>query len=124
MKIKVRDKGLAKLQTSLSRKRQNMLSRTQKIVTEYTGQCMKEAHTNAEPGKIFVKGYSKGNIRDNLGDRISVDGYKITGEVGTTMLYAPYIEFGTRFCEAEPFIKPAVDKVEKKFTKACEAMLK
>lgn len=124
MKIKIKDKGLAKLMANLESREKNMQSMTTKVVTEYTGQLKDEAHKNAEPGKIFVKGYSQGNIRDNLTDSISTNGYKVTGEVGTTMHYAPYVEYGTRFMEAEPFMKPAVDKVEEKFIKACEAMVK
>lgn len=124
MKIKIQDKGLAKLMANLESREKNMQSMTTKVVTKYTGQLKDEAHKNAEPGKIFKKGYSEGNIRDSLTDDLKVYGTQIMGEVGTTMSYSAYVEYGTRFMEAEPFMKPAVDKVGPRFIKACEAMVK
>ena len=32
-------------------------------------------------------------------------------KVGTNIKYAPYVEFGTRFMRAQPFLRPAFDYV-------------
>lgn len=39
----------------------------------------------------------------------------LTAESGPTTEYAEYLEYGTRFMEAQPFIKPAFDKQAEKF---------
>ena len=37
--------------------------------------------------------------------------------VGTNVFYAPYVEYGTRFMEAQPYLKPAFDEQKEKFKK-------
>lgn len=31
------------------------------------------------------------------------------GQVGSNLEYAPYVEYGTRYMEAQPFLEPAID---------------
>ena len=39
----------------------------------------------------------------------------MTAEVEPTADYAPYVEYGTRFMEAQPYLKPAFDDQKEKF---------
>ena len=41
----------------------------------------------------------------------------LTAEVEPTADYAAYVEYGTRFMEAQPYLKPAYDEQKKKFIK-------
>lgn len=64
-------------------------------------------------GKVFKKptGTTKRSIT------LSYEDSGFTSIVQPTTEYAPYLEYGTRFMEAQPFVKPALDVVEKQFKK-------
>lgn len=47
----------------------------------------------------------------------------MTAVAGPTTEYSPYLEYGTRFMDAQPFIKPAFDKQKKKFKKDLEKLM-
>ena len=63
----------------------------------------------------FTKGYSQGDTAGSINTVITEGG--LIAEVGPTTGYAPYPEFGTRFMEAEPFVKPAFDAQKEIFKK-------
>lgn len=73
---------------------------------------------------VFTKGYSTGATRKS----IRLINRKDSVTVGPRTDYAPYLEFGTRFMEAQPFVKPAIDEIrpdfEKTFRKLVENSLK
>ena len=48
----------------------------------------------------------------------------MTAEVEPTAGYAPYVEFGTRFMEAQPYLKPAFDEQSEKFRKDMQKLVK
>nr|DAR72442.1 MAG TPA: type I neck protein [Caudoviricetes sp.] len=62
---------------------------------------------------IYVKGYSRGDTKKSISVNITDDG--LTAEVGSGMKYTPYIEYGTRFMEPEPVVRPAFNKHKDKF---------
>ena len=49
---------------------------------------------------------------------------KLIVKVGNNMEYAPYHEFGTKKMPARPFIRPALEKVQKDLPKIVEKVLK
>ena len=55
----------------------------------------------------FTKGYSQGTTARSINTLISDGG--MTASVGPTTDYAGYVEHGTRYMDAEPFIKPALE---------------
>lgn len=60
----------------------------------------------------FKKGYQTGTTKRSIQEHISNDGLSVT--VGPTTEYAPYLEYGTRYMEAQPFVRPAwVEQVPK-----------
>ena len=61
----------------------------------------------------FTKGYSKGHTRGSINTNITNGG--LTAEVEPTMDYDPYVEYGTRFMEAEPFVRPAWEEQTRQF---------
>ena len=67
----------------------------------------------AKKGVAFTKGYSKGGLGGSINTTISEGGMKAT--VGPTKEYAPYVEHGTRFMEAEPFCEPAFNEQKEQF---------
>ena len=70
----------------------------------------------------YVKGYSKGTTRRSTTLTISDDGMKATVAPGT--YYFPYVEYGTRYMEAEPTLNPAFQKIKQQFYKDVIGLVK
>jgi HK97 gp10 family phage protein len=49
-----------------------------------------------------------GRLRQSIGLQKVGDGHY---RVGTNVVYAPYVEFGTRRARAQPFMRPALEAV-------------
>lgn len=48
----------------------------------------------------------------------------LTVEAGATTEYAEYVERGTRFMDAQPFVKPAFEEQKKQFKRDIEELMK
>lgn len=70
----------------------------------------------------FTKGYSTGDTASSINTEMSKDGMTATVEPG--MDYDPYVEFGTRFMEAEPFVRPAFEEQVQQFKKDMDKLVK
>ena len=66
-----------------------------------------------------------GHLKRSIGLDITDEG--LTAEIEPTADYAAYVEYGTRFMNAQPYMKPAYNaqkgKFKSDFTKTCEVML-
>lgn len=51
-----------------------------------------------------------GRLRGSIGVQKVGDGHY---RVGSNVFYAPLVEFGTRFNRAQPFMRPALEKVRR-----------
>ena len=71
-------------------------------------------------GKKFVK--PTGRLKDSISVELTNDG--MTAEVAPHTEYAAYVEFGTRFMDAQPYLKPAFDEQMKQFVKDLERCVK
>ena len=63
-----------------------------------------------------------GNLRRSIELNIKDSG--LTAEVEATAEYAPYVEYGTRFMTAQPYIRPAYIKQRKKFKQDMKKLTK
>lgn len=61
-------------------------------------------------------GRLRGSITTNI-----ISAY--SGEVGTNVEYAEYVEYGTRYQSAQPYFEPAVEKNEDKFNDALDEII-
>jgi HK97 gp10 family phage protein len=50
-----------------------------------------------------------GRLRSSINWRLGVDGRGLYATIGTNVEYAPYVEFGTRYMAAQPFLRPALN---------------
>ena len=70
---------------------------------------MKKAYVHVyKTGKNKGKPISTGDTAGSVNTVITDHG--MTANVGPTMSYDPYVEYGTRFMKAEPTIRPAFEK--------------
>lgn len=98
------------------------LDDVKRIVHEKTADLDREMQRIASPGAAFKKGYSVGHLKQTI--KVIKRDNGLTGEVGPTAEYAPYLEYGTRFMKAEPFAKPALDKVGPEFIAELQKLCK
>lgn len=53
----------------------------------------------------FKKGYQTGETKRSI--RLNLEDGGLTARVAPTTHYSPYLEYGTRFMEAQPFVRPS-----------------
>lgn len=77
------------------------------LVVKATQDLEAEAKVNASgrPGPRVVTGILRGSITSET----TRAGQRTEGRVFTNVDYAPYLEYGTRYHRAYPFLGPAVD---------------
>lgn len=115
----IRIEGLEELQKQL-KKNANM-QEVKNLVRKHGGQLQNNMTRKAD----FKKGYQTGTTKRSVGEAGIVfkdDG--LTAEVGATTDYAEYLEFGTRFMDAQPFVKPALEEQSKKFESDLQKLVK
>lgn len=99
--------GHKKLQINLKDKAQMKL--VKEIVKKHGASLQQEMVKNA----VFKKGYSTGATRRSINILIEKGGLMV--RVKPTTKYSPYVEYGTRFMDKQPFVKPAFQQVKKEF---------
>ena len=113
---RVRIDGFDKLEAKLKR---NMdLGAVRTVVRKNGADLQTKAQKNAPvgtPQSTGIPGYVGGTLKRSVELDITDGG--LTAEVEPTADYAAYVEYGTRFMEAQPYQKPAYDEQKKKFVK-------
>ena len=70
----------------------------------------------------FKKGYSTGTTRRSITLQLTDNGY--TAQVRPTTHYAAYVEWGTRFMTAQPFVRPSYQSQKRKFIDDLKRLMK
>ena len=70
----------------------------------------------------FKKGYQTGRTKHSIGLELKDGGF--TAESGPETEYSPYLEYGTRYMDAQPFIKPAYEEQVQKFKRDMDRLVK
>ena len=112
----IRIEGLEELQKKLI-KNANM-DDVKRVVRQNGSELQRRIQKNAD----FDKGYQTGTTKRSVGLEIKDSG--LTAESGPTTEYSEYLEFGTRFMEAQPFVKPALDEQSKQFENDLKKLVK
>lgn len=97
--------GMEKLQKKL---KDNVRMEDVKRVVRHNGAEMQTKAMQNAP-------VDTGTLKRSIGLEITDGG--MSAEVEPTAEYAPYVELGTRFMEAQPYLKPAFDEQKEKFKK-------
>jgi HK97 gp10 family phage protein len=99
--------GLDKLEKQL--KANVTMDDVKRVVRKHGSELQSKIQDKAE----FTQGYQTGTTKRSVGLEITDGGF--TAESGPTTEYSQYLEYGTRFMDAQPFVKPALDEQKKKF---------
>lgn len=70
----------------------------------------------------FKRGYQTGQTKRSIHMEIEDSGF--SASVGPTTEYAPYLEYGTRFMDAQPFVYPSLDEQTAKFKADMKKLVK
>ena len=92
------------------------------VVMKNGANLQEDAQKRMTKTVAYVKGYSKGTTRRSTTLSISDDG--MTATVAPHTEYFPYVEYGTRFMEAEPTLNPAFQKIKQQFYKDVIGLVK
>lgn len=108
--------GLKEIQKKL--KDNVTLDDVKRVVRKHGADLQDLVQDNAE----FSKGYQTGATKGSVGLKISDGGMTATVEPGTE--YSPYLEYGTRFMEAQPFVKPSHNVQKEKFKRDLQKLMR
>lgn len=70
----------------------------------------------------FKKGYATGATKNSIRNEMSNG--NLTATVGATTDYSRYLEVGTRFMEAQPFVRPAFEEQLTQFKSDMQKLVK
>lgn len=108
--------GLEELQKILKK---NITMDDVKRAVERNGKALQR---NMQSKADFRMGYQTGQTKRSIGIEILDGG--MTAEVGPETDYAPYVEYGTRFMEAQPFVRPAEQDQREKFKRDMQKLVR
>lgn len=112
----IKAKGLAELQKKL--KKNVRMDDVKRVVRKNGADMTQKMISNAD----FDKGYQTGTTKRSI--TLDINDGGMTASAGPGTEYSPYLEYGTRFMEAQPFVKPAFDVQKEKFKKDMEKLMK
>lgn len=116
---KIKVTGLKELQKAL--KDNVTMDDVKKVVRDNVTEMQRKMHENAD----FKMGYATGQTKRSIMDAgINIFDNGFSGEAGATTEYAEYLEVGTRFMDAQPFVKPAYDEQVQQFKKDMQRLVK
>lgn len=98
--------GLDKLEKQL--KKNATLNDVKKVVKQNGAELHKKAQKKAPVAPI-----NGGTLKRSIGLELSDGG--MTAEVEATAEYSEYVEYGTRYMDAQPYIRPALKEQERQF---------
>lgn len=124
----IKVEGLKRLEKAL---KDNVTMDDVKRVVRHNGsQLQKKMQTKAD----FKKGYQTGTTKRSITLEFEDGGFTVaTGSIDPVMNpktsqpateYSPYLEYGTRFMEAQPFVKPAYEEQAVKFKQDMQRLVK
>lgn len=113
---KMKVTGLKELQKAL--KDNVTMDDVKKVVRQNGSELQRKMQDNAD----FTRGYATGETKRSIGLEITDGGF--AAEVEPKTEYAPYLEYGTRFMDAQPFVKPAYDEQVQQFKKDMQRLVK
>ena len=113
---KLKVEGLDKLEKAL---KENVTMDDVKRVVRHNGQ---ELQRKIQQNADFTRGYATGQTKRSVDLQIKDGGF--TADSGPTTEYSPYLEYGTRFMDAQPFVRPAYTEQKAKFNQDMQKLVR
>lgn len=113
---KLKIDGLTELEKKL--KSNVKLTDVKRVVRQNGSELQRKMQQKAD----FTKGYQTGTTKRSIGLEITDSG--LTADTGPETEYAPYLEYGTRFMEAQPFVRPAFEEQAPQFKKDLQKLMR
>lgn len=104
---KIKIDGLEELEKKL--KANATLDDVKRVVRQNGAELHKKMQSKAD----FKMGYQTGTTKRSIGLEIKDSG--MTADVGAETEYSPYLEYGTRFMDAQPFVRPSLEAQTEQF---------
>lgn len=108
--------GIEELQKGLMDRAK--MDAVKQIIKHDGAQMQSEMMRNA----VFRKGYSQGTTQRSINLQIQDGGFSV--DVGPMTQYSPYVEYGTRFMEAQPFVRPTFNRMKSVFKRHLDILFK
>ena len=121
MLVDVKIEGLQALISDLDARKYSS-KQVRNVVMKNGANLQEDAQKRMTKTVAYVKGYSKGTTRRSTTLSISDDG--MTATVAPHTEYFSYVEYGTRYMEAEPTLNPAFQKIKQQFYKDVIGLVK
>lgn len=119
---KINFKGLDKLEKKLI---QNAKMEEVKKVVRSSGLTLQGNVVKNAGETTFNKGYFTGNLKQDVaGNGFKLSDGGLTAKVGTSEEYGAYLEHGTRYMEAEPFLKQPFEQIKTTFKSDIDKLTK
>ena len=112
----IKIEGLDKLQKAL--KKNCTMEDVKRVVRKNGSDLQSKIQDNAE----FTQGYQTGTTKRSIRLEITDGGF--TAISGPTTEYAPYVNYGTRFQDAQPFVTDAFNEQKEEFKKDMSRLIK
>lgn len=113
---RIKLEGMDKLQKAL--KKNVTMQDVKRVVRQNGAELQERMQDNAE----FTQGYQTGTTKRSIGLDITDNG--MTAEVEPKTEYSPYVEYGTRFMDAQPFVRPSHDEQKEKFKRDLDKLVR
>lgn len=125
---KIKIEGLDKLEKALKHNVQKkdvarvVLHNGQELARKMQNKADFRGHYEWEKGVGMVLKKPTGTTKRSIGLEIKDSGF--TAEVDPETEYSPYLEYGTRFMDAQPFVRPAYNEQVVKFKQDMKKLVK
>lgn len=108
--------GLEELQKAL--RKNAAMSDVKRVIRKNGGELNALMTRKAD----FKRGYQTGQTKRSIHRETEDGGFSVS--VGPTTEYAPYLEYGTRYMDAQPFIYPSLEEQFAKFKSDMKKLVK
>lgn len=112
MKFDIDWDGIEELTVTINNSHRKAVQQAEKVLKNNTEKLKKEARGIAPEDTGFLKN----NITTRYGG--------MTGEVTSKAMYSGFLEYGTRYMSAQPFMRPSLDKIHPMFLKDMTDVMK
>lgn len=108
------------------------LEELQKALARFPKEWERTARQALKPGLALLESGAKkeapvdtGRLRSSIASEVvKGPGSEIIGKVGSSLEYAPYQEYGTRYQPGKPYLRPTLAKEKNRVIKMFEAGIK